>query len=68
MARCANDNGSNEVNRVLPSSETESDSEQTACMTVAGTALYHWDITEFEQVAQRKVDQCWTGHDKGNVF
>ena len=54
---------------VLPSGETESDSERTACMTVAGTALYPSDIgiLEFEEMAQRKVDQCWTGHDKGKV-
>ena len=44
MAGCPSNNGSNELSVVLPFSETESDSEQTACMTVAGTALYPSDI------------------------
>ena len=44
MAGCTDNDGSNELSIVLPSGETESDSERTACMTVAGTALYPSDI------------------------
>jgi hypothetical protein len=44
MAGCVKDNGSSELNIVIPSSETESSSKQTACMTVAGTPLYPSDI------------------------
>ena len=44
MAGCTDNDGSNELSIVLPSGETESDSELTACMTVAGTALYPSDI------------------------
>ena len=41
MAGCTDND---ELSIVLPSGETESDSERTACMTVAGTALYPSDI------------------------
>ena len=44
MAGCINNDGSNELSIVLSSGEREPDSKQTACMTVAGTALYPSDI------------------------
>ena len=44
MAGCTDNDGCNELSIVLPTGETESDSERTACMTVAGTALYPSDI------------------------